>query len=99
MFTLKKTDEFNKWLKRVKNPIAKKSIVSRLHRLEVFGHFGDIEHVGDGIIELRIHTHGGIRIYLQQKEETLVLLLLGGDKTTQDADIKKAKDIAKEYGA
>ncbi|MFW2177483.1 MULTISPECIES: type II toxin-antitoxin system RelE/ParE family toxin [unclassified Moraxella] len=98
MYTLKRTSEFNKWLKSLKNPIAKKSVLSRIHRLEVFGHFGDIDNVGDGILELRIHNHGGIRVYLMQKGDTIIVLLSGGDKSSQDDDIVKAKKIAKEYG-
>lgn len=56
-------------------------IVTRIHRLEVFGHFGD------GISELRFHNHGGIRIYFIQQGDMIILLLLGGDKSTQKADI------------
>lgn len=97
MFNVKTTEQFDIWLKSLKNPIAKKMIVTRIHRLEVFGHFGDVEYVGDGISELRFHNHGGIRIYFIQQGDTIILLLLGGDKSTQKADIIQAKQISDKY--
>lgn len=97
MFELHKTDEFEKWFKKLKNQIALKQVTLRLFRLEN-GHFGDIDSVGNGIYELRIHTHGGIRIYYTQQGDNIILLLIGGDKSTQDDDILKAKKLAKEYG-
>lgn len=92
MFIVEKTDEFNEWLENLKNPIARKLVVNRIHRLAL-GHFGDVEYVGDGVRELKFHNHGGIRIYFIQQGDTIILLLLGGDKSTQKADIIQAKQI------
>lgn len=96
MFTVLKTDEFDEWLLNLRNPIAKKMVVSRILRLEL-GNFGDVEPVGDGVSELRFHNHGGIRVYFVQRGDVIVLLLLGGDKSSQKSDIIKAKDILKAY--
>ncbi len=95
MFTIKTTEEFDDWLKKLKDPIAKKAVISRLLRLEN-GNFGDIDHVGDGIFELRIHVSSGIRVYAIQRGDTLILVLNAGDKSSQQSDIKKAKEINKE---
>lgn len=96
MFTLETTEQFDQWLKKLRNPIAKKAVISRLLRLEQ-GHFGDIDNVGDGVFELRIHVNVGIRVYAIQKGDTLILVLAGGDKSTQTKDIEKAKQLAKEW--
>lgn len=95
MFTIKTTEEFDNWLKKLKDPIAKKAVISRLLRLEN-GNFGDIDNVGDGIFELRIHVSSGIRVYAIQRGDTLILVLNAGDKSSQQSDIKKAKEINKE---
>ncbi|STY98922.1 putative addiction module killer protein [Moraxella lacunata] len=96
MFTIEKTEQFDEWLKSLKNPIAKKAVISRLLRLEM-RHFGDIDNVGEGVFELRIHVNVGIRVYAIQKGETFILVLSGRDKPTQQADIIKAKEIAKTW--
>ncbi|MGP1606521.1 MAG: type II toxin-antitoxin system RelE/ParE family toxin [Moraxella sp.] len=96
MFTLETTEQFDQWLKKLRNPIAKKAVITRLLRLEQ-GHFGDIDNVGDGVFELRIHVNVGIRVYAIQKGDTLILVLAGGDKSTQTKDIEKAKQLAKEW--
>ena len=70
-------------------------IASRLDRL-AFGHAGDAELVGQGISELRIHRGPGYRIYFQRRGNTIILLLCGGDKSTQAKDIKAAKPLADE---
>ncbi len=90
MFTIKTTEEFDDWLKKLKDPIAKKAVISRLLRLEN-GNFGDIDHVGDGIFELRIHVSSGIRVYAIQRGDTLILVLNAGDKSSQQSDIKKSQ--------
>ncbi len=96
MFTLETTEQFDQWLKKLRNPIAKRAVITRLLRLEQ-GHFGDIDNVGDGVFELRIHVNVGIRVYAIQKGDTLILVLAGGDKSTQTKDIEKAKQLAKEW--
>jgi putative addiction module killer protein len=71
-------------------------IASRLDAL-AFGHLGDCRPVGAGISELRIHYGPGYRIYFERRGEKIVLLLCGGNKDTQDKDIARAKQLAKEW--
>jgi putative addiction module killer protein len=59
------------------------------------GNFGDTRPVGEGVTELRIHYGPGYRIYLKQQGDALVILLAGGDKSSQDKDIRLAKDLAR----
>lgn len=62
-----------------------------------FGHAGDAEPVGDGISELRIHHGPGYRIYIKRQGDEIIILLCGGDKSTQNKDIRAAKRLAKEW--
>jgi putative addiction module killer protein len=75
------------------NAIAR--IVARIRRLEL-GNLGDVKPVGEGISELRIDYGPGYRIYFVQQGNTVVILLCGGDKRTQNKDIRTAKQMAKE---
>ena len=95
MYEVLQTKLFSKWLKKLKDNIAKIAIVRRLGRLEN-GNFGDSKFVGDNVFELRIDVGKGYRIYFTNKEKEIVILLVGGEKSTQDEDIKKAKEMAKE---
>lgn len=61
------------------------------------GNFGDCKSLGDGVFEMRLHTGPGLRIYFGREERTIVLLLHGGDKSSQDRDIKRAKNYWKDY--
>jgi len=71
-------------------------ILARLDRL-AYGHAGDAEPVGDGISELRIHYGPGYRVYFQRRGNTLIILLCGGDKSTQAKDIKRANRLAETW--
>lgn len=93
MIDVKQTEAFRKWRLRLKDDRARALIASRLDRL-AFGHAGDVEPVGQGISELRIHYGPGYRIYFQQRGDTIIVLLCGGDKSTQSKDIKAAKRLA-----
>ena len=93
MYYIEKTSEFDKWLKKLPDLRAKAKVLFRLQKLENDEHFGDFKTVGDGIIELRIDYAQGYRIYLKEKNKKLIILLLGGNKSTQNEDIKKAKEI------
>jgi putative addiction module killer protein len=95
MFDLKTTAEFDEWLASLKDRVGKAKIISRLQRLEL-GNAGDRSSVGDGISELRVHSGPGYRVYYKQTGKTIIVILCGGDKSTQDKDIKRAKEVAAE---
>ncbi|MCL4126368.1 UNVERIFIED_CONTAM: hypothetical protein GTU68_024642 [Idotea baltica] len=93
MFFIEKTIEFDKWLKKLKDFKAKAKIIFRIQKLEVDEHFGDSKSVGNGIRELRINYAKGYRIYFKEKDGKIIVLLIGGDKSSQQKDINKAKEI------
>lgn len=93
MYFIEKTAEFDKWLKKLKDLVAKAKILFRIQKLETEEHFGDCKPVGDGISELKINYAKGYRIYFKEKDGKIIVLLIGGDKSTQQKDIEKAKDI------
>ncbi len=96
MIEIKQTETFRKWRTQLKDDRARGLIASRLDRL-AYGHAGDVEPVGQGISELRIHYGPGYRIYFQKRGDTIIILLCGGNKSTQDKDIKSAKLIAETW--
>ena len=93
MFFIEKTIEFDKWLRKLKDLKAKAKILFRIQKIEDVGHFGDCKPVGDGIRELRVDFGKGYRVYFKEKDGKIILLLIGGDKSTQQKDIAKAKGI------
>jgi putative addiction module killer protein len=93
MYFIEKTPEFDKWLRKLKDLKAKSRILFRIQKMETEGHFGDVKAVGDGINELRIDFGKGYRIYFKEKKGAKILLLSGGDKSTQHKDIRRAKEI------
>jgi len=95
MFFIEKTSEFDKWLKKLKDFKAKAKILLRIQKLETDEHFGDCKTVGNGIRELRINFAKGYRIYFKENDGKIIILLIGGDKSSQQNDIKKAKEIWK----
>ena len=95
MIELKQTETFRKWRSKLKDERARAAIALRLARL-AYGHAGDVEPVGRGISELRIHYGPGYRIYFQRRGDTIIVLLCGGNKSTQERDIKIAKRLADE---
>ena len=96
MIELKQTETFRKWRTRLRDERARGLIASRLDRL-AFGHAGDAESVGHGISELLIHYGPGYRVYFQKRGNTIIVLLCGGDKSTQAKDIKTAQCLADEW--
>ncbi len=96
MIRLKQTDTFRKWFAKLRDERAVTAIASRIDRL-AFGHAGDAEPVGKGVSELRIHYGPGYRVYFQRRGDTIVVLLCGGDKSTQAKDIKTALLLAEEW--
>ena len=72
------------------------AVARRIERME-HGNFGDVKSVGTSIFELRITTGPGYRVYFTKREEKIIILLVGGDKSTQPKDIERAKKLLKEY--
>jgi putative addiction module killer protein len=87
---------FDEWLNSFKDANTQGKIVSRLNRV-VTGNLGDYRSVGEGVCELRIDFGPGFRIYFGQVGNTIVLLLCGGDKSTQNRDIRQAKEYWADY--
>jgi putative addiction module killer protein len=96
MITIKQSALFLKWQKKLKDNKAKALIAARIFRL-ANGLAGDVEPVGEGISELKIHSGPGYRVYYKQHGNEIIILLCGGDKSTQSSDIKMAKKLAKEW--
>lgn len=95
MYIIEKTEEFDKWLRKLKDLKAKAKILFRIQKIENDEHFGDCEPVGNGIRELKIDYAKGYRIYFKEEDGKIIILLIGGDKSTQQRDIEKAKGILK----
>jgi putative addiction module killer protein len=89
------TTEFDTWLSRVRDRQAATAIAGRLSRARL-GNLGYWRAVGDGVSEMKIDVGKGYRVYFTLRGDVLVVILCGGDKSTQAADIKRAKAIAKE---
>ena len=89
-------EPFNEWLRSIRDIEIQARIRARLERLED-GNMGDCKSVGEGVYELRIHFGAGYRIYFGQIGNTIILLLCGGDKSTQRRDIAQAKTYWLEY--
>jgi len=96
MHELKQTETFRKWRLQLKDERTRAVIASRLDRL-AFGNVGDAKPVGEGVSELRIDYGPGYRIYFQKRGNSFVVLLCGGDKSTQSKDIRTAKRLAKQW--
>jgi len=96
MYEVKESDLFSKWLLKLKDIQGKVAIIRRVKRVRA-GNFGDHKSVGDKVSELRITTGPGYRVYYTQQEDKIIVLLVGGDKSSQSKDIEKAKEMAKEY--
>jgi len=95
MYMIKQTDLFSKWLTKLKDIQAKVSILRRIERVRE-GNFGDYKSIGTDVSELRITAGPGYRIYYTKKDDEIIILLVGGDKSTQSKDIQKAKQLAEE---
>lgn len=93
MLSIKPLPEFTTWLDGLTDAAVRGLVVARIKRLER-GLMGDVEPVGEGVSELRIHVGAGWRVYFTQRGAHLVVLLVGGSKRTQKRDIKRAKALA-----
>ena len=97
MIEVIQSETFTRWLGKLKDRAAIMRINARIRRLIETGNFGDAKPVRDGVSEMRIDYGPGYRIYFIQSGPVLIVLLAGGDKSTQDADIKRAIEIAEEW--
>ena len=95
MIKVRQTEVFANWLANLRDRKAKARVQVRIDRMEV-GNFGDVAPVGQGISEMRIAYGPGYRVYFVQKGPIIVILLCGGDKSSQSSDIIKAKAIANQ---
>ena len=89
-------DVFLEWFRTLRDPVAKVQILKRVNRMER-GTFGDNSFCGEGVWEMRVDVGAGYRIYYARSGASVMLLLCGGDKRTQDRDIKQAKKHWKEW--
>ena len=95
MIEIRQTDEYSRWFNGLRDRQARARINVRIRRLSL-GNPGDVKPVGEGVSELRINYGPGYRVYYVQLGQTLVILLAGGEKHTQDRDIKRALELARE---
>lgn len=97
MIEVIQSETFRNWLSKLKDRQAIARINARILRVAESGNFGDVKPAREGIREMRIDYGPGYRIYFMQRGAVLVVLLAGGDKRTQDADIRRAIEIAKDW--
>jgi len=95
MIEIRQTEDFSKWFRGLRDRQARARIQTRIDRLQL-GLAGDVKPVGEGVSELRVDYGPGYRIYFAQRGRALVILLAGGDKRTQDKDIKIAIKLARD---
>jgi putative addiction module killer protein len=95
MIEIRETDDFKKWIRSLRDSIAKAKIASRIQRLK-YGNPGDVKPVGEGVSEMRIDHGPGYRVYFVNRGNTIIVILCGGDKTTQQSDIDRALRLADE---
>ena len=95
MIEIRQTETYRQWFDDLRDRQARARIDVRIRRLAL-GNPGDVKPVGEGVSELRIDCSPGYRVYFTQREQTLVVLLAGGEKHTQDRDIQTALALARE---
>lgn len=95
MLEIRQTEVFAQWFDGLRDRQARARIAVRIRRLSL-GNPGDVKPVGEGVSELRIDYGPGYRVYFIQRGQTLVILLAGGDKHTQDQDIQTARELAQK---
>jgi putative addiction module killer protein len=93
---IRKTEHFDRWFLSLLDQRTARQILMRIDRVAA-GNLGDVKPVGEGVSELRIHTGPGYRVYFLQRGATLIVLLAGGDKSTQAKDIRLALALANDY--
>jgi putative addiction module killer protein len=96
VFTIKQTAAYRKWEFKLRDRTARALIAARIVRLRE-GLMGDVASVGDGVSEMRIHFGPGYRVYFTRRDNEIIVLLCGGDKASQQADIAAAKRLAAQW--
>jgi len=94
VYIIRETENFKKWIRGLKDKIAQSIITARIRRVSA-GNFGDVKPVGEGVSELRIDYGSGFRVYFTPRGKEIIILLCGGDKSTQTKDIETAKRLSK----
>lgn len=94
MLTIRTTNAFDTWFSRLRDKTAQRRIQVRIDRLQL-GHPGDVKPVRAGVSELRINHGPGYPVYFVQRGAVLIILLCGGDKSTQEADIRRAIELSR----
>lgn len=97
MYQLQSTDVFDEWLRNLQDRKGRARILARLESARL-GNLGDVKSVGEGVREMRVHFGPGYRLYFAQRGHVLLLLLCGGDKSTQTRDIARARHILTDIG-
>lgn len=95
MYNVQQTQKFSQWLTKLKDMRARIAIVRRIERAQS-GNVGDVKSVGESVYEMRIDMGPGYRLYYTMRGDEIIILLVGGDKSTQQRDIEKAIEMAKE---
>jgi putative addiction module killer protein len=95
MYSVRQTQTFAKWLASLRDMRAKARIVARVRQAEG-GNLGDVRSVGGGVSEMRIDVGPGYRLYYCRRGDVLIILLVGGDKSTQDKDIRRAQAMLQD---
>ena len=93
-YTVKRLEEFSDWLKGLKDELTRLRLIKRLRKVQL-GNLGDVEPVGEGVYEMREHFGPGWRMYYVQRGSVLIVMLGGGNKSTQQTDINRAIELAK----
>jgi putative addiction module killer protein len=95
MLEVRQTNMYSEWFDALRDRTAKTRIDIRIRRLSL-GNAGDVKPVGEGVSELRVDHGPGYRVYFVQMADVYIVLLAGGDKSTQEKDIRKARALARE---
>ena len=95
MITVRMMPEFSQWLQKMRDLRARKIVIGRIERA-AFGNVGKFRDLGQGLAEMKIDYGPGYRLYFVRRADELIILLCGGDKSSQDRDIKQARKLAKE---
>lgn len=95
MYNVQQTQKFSQWLRKLKDMRARIAIARRIERAQG-GNLGDVKSVGESVYEMRIDIGPGYRLYYTMRGDEIIILLVGGDKSTQQRDIDKAIEMAKE---